>query len=99
MKKLASIFSLFVLLTLLVFVVQNLNATELQFLFWESKMSLAIPILGAYVVGGLTARSLFRLLNGQRKRRGIERKAQKKAESNAKKEQSKAAENQVRREP
>ncbi len=97
MKKLASALSLIVVLVLLVFVVQNLDATKLQFLVWDWKMSLAVPILGAYVLGGLTARSLYRLLNGQRKQRSTERKAKKMAAANAKKEQAQAAENQVRR--
>ena len=97
MKKLASALSLFVLVVLLVFVVQNLHATELQFLVWDWEMSLAVPILGAYILGGLTARSLYRLLNRQRKQRGTERKAKKEAEANVKKEQAQAAENKVRR--
>ncbi len=97
MKKIASILSLLVLIALLVFVIQNLRATTLQFLIWETKMSLAVPILGAYVLGGLTARSLYRLLNGQRKQRSTDRKAQKKAESDAKKQQAKAAENNTPR--
>ena len=97
MKKLASALSLVVVLVLLVFVVQNLHATELQFLVWDWKMSLAVPIVGAYILGGLTARSLYRLLNRQRKQRGTERKAKKEAEANVKKEQVQAAENKVRR--
>jgi len=97
MKKLASVLSLVVVLGLLVFVVQNLHATELQFLVWDWKMSLAVPIVGAYILGGLTARSLYRLLNGQRKQHGTERKAKKQAEANLKKEHAQAAENEARR--
>lgn len=99
MKKLASALSLVVVVGLLVFVVQNLHATELQFLIWNSKLSLAVPIVGAYVLGGLTARSLYRLLNGQRKQRGTERKAKKQAEANAKKDNAKAAESTAPRKP
>ena len=97
MKKLASVLSLIVVLGLLVFVVQNLHATELQFLVWDWKMSLAVPIVGAYVLGGLTARSLYRLLNGQRKQHGTERKAKKEAEANLKKEHAQAAKNEAHR--
>ena len=95
MRKLASIASLFLVAALVVFVIQNLHTAKLQFFVWEASMSLAVPILGAYVLGGLTARSLFRLLNGQRKLRGTERKARKKAESDIKKEQHDGAHKQV----
>ncbi|MCP4445113.1 MAG: hypothetical protein GY811_07190 [Myxococcales bacterium] len=95
MRKLASFFSLVVVLGLLVLVAQNLHTTELQFLIWGWKMSLAVPIVCAYALGGLTARSLYRLLNGQRKQRSTERKAQQKGEANVKKEEAQAAENKV----
>ncbi len=97
MKKLVSALSLLVVAVLLVFVAQNLHSTEVQFLIWNARLSLAVPILGAYVLGGLSARSLFRLLNGQRKQHGTEKKAKHQAEASLKKEQAQAAENNVRR--
>lgn len=95
MKKLASILSLVLVLVLFVFVVQNLGTTKVNFLAWEWKMSLAAPVLGAYILGGLTFRPLFRLLNGQRKQRKTEKKARSKAESDLKKQNAQAAREDV----
>ncbi len=97
MKKLATALSLLVIAALLVFVVQNLHTTEVQFLGWEAKLSLAFPIIGAYILGGLSARRLFRLLNGQRKQHKTDKKAKQSAEAKLQKEQAQASENKVRR--
>lgn len=88
MKKIASILSIAILLSLFIFVIQNLSATQVTFLVWEWEMSLAVPIVGAYVFGGLSARRIYRLLSSQRKQRKLERKAQKKADANAKKSEA-----------
>lgn len=78
-KKLGFFFAITLILLLLVFVVQNLNAVELSFLHLSGEITLAGPILAAYLLGGLTARPISRFLNGQRLARKQERKSDKAA--------------------
>lgn len=81
MKRIAQLLSLLFLLSLFVFVVQNLNEVDLRFATWEWRMTLAAPVVAAYLLGTLTGRSIWRLFSGLRKQRKIERKVHKEAET------------------
>lgn len=87
MKRIAQLLSLLFLLSLFVFVVQNLNEVDLRFATWEWRMTLAAPVVAAYVLGALSGRSIWRLFSGLRKQRKIERKVHKQAEAALKEKQ------------
>ena len=59
--------ALIVLVAFIVLVVQNLSTVAVKFLTSSKKLSLAVPIVAAYLVGGFTARSILCFLNDQRK--------------------------------
>lgn len=80
MKKIGQLVSLLFVVSLLVFVIQNLDPVDLRFASWTWKMTLAAPVVAAYVLGSLTGRSIWRLMNSQRRQRKTDRKAQKAAE-------------------
>ena len=96
MKKIGHFISLLFLIILIVFVVQNLQDVELNFLGWNWTMTLAAPVLGAYVLGSFTGRSIWRLLNSQRRQRKIDRKALSAAQRSLQEKQVQEAQSQVR---
>ncbi len=69
MKTIKLLFAFLLVAALILFAAQNLTPVSLQFLIWRAELSLAIPVLGAYLVGGITARALLRFLNQRRKDR------------------------------
>ena len=87
MKRIAQFISLVFIVSLLVFVVQNLSEVDLRFATWEWRMTLAAPVVAAYILGTLTGRSIWRLFSGMRKQRKIERKVHKEAEAALKEKQ------------
>ncbi len=91
MKKIARFISLIFVLSLLVFVVQNLQDVDLHFAIWDWKMTLAAPVVAAYVLGSFTGRGIWRLLNSQRRQRKVERKARHDAEVALKEKQRQQA--------
>ena len=80
MAKIGSVLSILVVCTLVVFVVQNLGSVELRFLGWTMSVSVAVPVLAAYLFGSITGRPLWRLFRGQRKARKTRLKSEKAAE-------------------
>lgn len=86
MKKIKLIAALILLAAIVVFSVQNLEAVEVKFLVWRTSLALAIPILGAFFIGGLAARPVLRFLNGQRRARAEDKRAEKAAAKAAKKQ-------------
>ena len=80
MAKIGSVLSILVVCTLVVFVVQNLGSVEIRFLGWTMNVSVAVPVLAAYLFGSVTGRPLWRLFRGQRKARKTRLKAEKVAE-------------------
>jgi uncharacterized integral membrane protein len=80
LAKIGSAFSVLVIFTLLLFVVQNLSSVEIHFLVWTMDGSLAVPVIAAYLIGGISARPLWRLFRGQRKAHKVKVKAEKAAE-------------------
>ena len=51
---------------ILIFVVQNLGSAKIRFLTWKWNLPVAIPVIFAYAVGGLSGRWVFRFLNARR---------------------------------
>jgi len=80
MKTVKTALALLIVAGFVTFVVQNLGEAPVTFLVWEGSYSLAIPIVGAYLIGGLTARTVARFFNGLRKSRKLEKRAMKAAE-------------------
>ena len=68
--------ALIILVAFIAFVVQNLSTVEVKFLTSSKKLSLAVPIVAAYLVGGFTARPILRFLNDQRKQRKLDKKTE-----------------------
>ncbi|MBZ0135580.1 MAG: hypothetical protein K8I27_04305 [Planctomycetes bacterium] len=54
---------------LIVFVIQNMEAVPLRFLTIEAHVSLALPILIAWVIGAFTVMPLLKLVTGRRKKK------------------------------
>ena len=71
MRKIKLVLALLLLAVLIVFVVQNLQSVELRFIVWSTSLSLALPLMIAFLAGGLTARPILRFLNNQRKSRKL----------------------------
>ena len=88
MRRIRLVLSLAFVAALVVFVVQNLESVKLSFLTWESSMSLAVPVIAAYVAGAVSGKPLWRMLRRQREEQKAQKKAtqdaQKKAEAQAK---------------
>jgi uncharacterized integral membrane protein len=63
-----------ILALLVVFAVQNTKPATVRFLGWSAEMSLAFPLLAAYVLGGLTGRLLVRLFRSWRRDASAERR-------------------------
>ncbi len=84
MKKVKLVAATILLASLVLFLLQNLNTTEVKFLVWKTELSVAIPILAAFFIGGVGARPMIRFLNGQRRERKRDRKAAKRAAKAAK---------------
>lgn len=91
MEKIGSVLSILVVCTLAVFVVQNLGSVEIHFLGWTLSVSVAVPVLAAYLFGGVTGRPLWRLSRGQRKARKTRLKAEKVAAQKLEEQSQKAA--------
>jgi uncharacterized integral membrane protein len=56
------------------FAVQNYKPATVHFLAWSAEMSLALPLLAAYVLGGLTGRLVVRLFRSWRRDASAERR-------------------------
>jgi uncharacterized integral membrane protein len=69
MKRIVSALSVLIVAIVVVFAVQNLGVVEVRFLFWSTEVSLAVPMIGAYLLGGLTLRRVLRLLAKNRQNR------------------------------
>jgi len=82
-KKVKWVAATILLASLVLFLLQNLNTTEVKFLVWKAELSVAIPILVAFFIGGVGARPMIRFLNGQRRERKRDRKAAKAAAKKA----------------
>ncbi len=67
MRKLKLGLAMVLLGLVVVFVVQNLQAVEMRFIVWATEVSLALPLLAAFLIGGLTGKPILRFLNNQRK--------------------------------
>jgi len=67
MRKLKLGLAIALLGLVVMFVLQNLQAIEMRFVVWSTEVSLALPLLAAFVIGGLTGRPVLRFLNNQRK--------------------------------
>ncbi|MBT8493097.1 MAG: hypothetical protein KJO07_08565 [Deltaproteobacteria bacterium] len=68
MPSIRQIAALVVLVTFIVFVAQNLGEATIHFLGWKASTSMALPLIAAYLLGGLSGRPLFRLVRSERKR-------------------------------
>lgn len=75
MKKLKIGAALLLLAGLLVFLVQNLNMVEVDFLAWHTRLPLSIPIFIGFFIGGVAARPLLRFLNDQRRERAADKRS------------------------
>lgn len=74
MKTIKFALALALIAAFVVFVLQNLETVKLQFVTWEIELSLALPLMAAYLLGALTFRAMFRFLNNRRKDRKVEKK-------------------------
>lgn len=74
MKTIKFAFALALIAAFALFVVQNLETVTLQFVTWEVELSLALPLLCAYLLGALTLRAVLRFLNNRRKDRKVDKK-------------------------
>ena len=83
MKKLKLALALALLGCLAIFLLQNLSTVSVKFLVWKADLSVAIPILASFFIGGFAARPLFRFLNGQRREHKRDNKAAKTAAKEA----------------
>jgi uncharacterized integral membrane protein len=80
MRRIGTMLSLLLLTALVVFVVQNLGSVRIRFLGWGASLSLAAPVLLAYLLGGITMRPILRLMRKQRKDKKTQREADKRAQ-------------------
>lgn len=83
MKTLRFAVALAMIAALLLFALQNARTVELRFLGWEWRLSLAIPVLLAFFIGGFAARPVLRFLNERRKERSRDKQLQKAAAKRA----------------
>ena len=67
--------ALILVAALVLFLLQNLGEVEVSFAVWETSLPLAVPILGAFFIGGLAARPLLRFLNRRRQERAADRRS------------------------
>lgn len=74
MKTIKFTFAVALIAAFVLFVVQNLDTVSLQFVTWEVELSLAVPLVAAYLLGALTLRAVLRFFNNRRKDRKVDKK-------------------------
>jgi uncharacterized integral membrane protein len=82
-KKIKVAAALLLIAGLVVFLLQNLNMVEVDFLAWSVELPLGLPIVIGFFIGGLAARPLLRFLNRQRRERATDRRSARVAEKAA----------------